>query len=112
MKRSERPLVRAMVNTSFFTWWSFATGCSLFSSGAEGEATRTGVAAGIGAVPEAIVEGVSALESGGWAAAAVVTALGLVKAGLKGWGAANKALKARRLGEIAEGLKQANGQPG
>ncbi len=68
-----------------------------------------GISAGISAVPGVIVDGVSALESGGWTAAAVVTALGLAKAGLTGWRAARQARKARRLGEIAEGVKKANG---
>ncbi len=68
-----------------------------------------GVAAGVSEIPGAIVDGVSALESGGWTAALVVTALGLVKAGVTGWGVANKASKSRRLGEIAEGVKKANG---
>ncbi len=64
-----------------------------------------GVAVGVAGAADAIVEGVSALESGGWTAAAVVVALGLVKAGVKGWTVANKAGKNRRLKEIAEGLK-------
>ncbi len=71
--------------------------------------TTEGISAGISAVPGVIVDGVSALESGGWAAAAVVTALGLMKASVKGWRAAEKARKAKRLGEIAEAVKKANG---
>lgn len=74
--------------------------------------TGAGVSAGVSEIPSVIVDGVSALETGGWAAAAVVTALGLVKAGMTGWRAADGARKARRLGEIAEGVKQANGKAG
>ena len=82
----------------------FLVGCTM----PEGvQDAGTGVAAGFAAVPDAIVQGASALETGGWAAAAVVTALGLVRAGVTGWTAANRASKARRMGEIAEGVKKA-----
>lgn len=81
------------------------TGCASLLTWAKDAAA--GVVAGGSDVPDAIVEGVSALETGGWTAAVIVTALGLVKAGVKGWGVANQASKARRLGEIAEGVKKA-----
>ena len=94
--------------TSIFV--GVTSGCASWAAFLGGsEDVGAGVAAGVSQIPAVIVEGVSALESGGWTAAVVVTALGLIKAGVTGWGVANRAGKRRRLGEIAEGVKKANG---
>lgn len=81
-------------------------GCTLDDVGA----TTEGVKKGLSEIPQVIADGATALETGGWTAAALVITLGLVKAGLKAWGAAREASHKRQIELITEGVKQANGR--
>ena len=74
------------------------------------EAAWEGVRKGFAEVPGAVVDGISALETGGWVAAGLTVLFGLYKAGVKGYAVAKDTTREDVRQAIQQGVKRANGK--